>query len=304
MSVPAVDIERVVLVGQVHCTSAAQRFFLEQGIDTIFLSWNGRLKGRLGSSSSPRPKLRMAQYRAHDATGERVLLARAFIRAKLSNMQTMLRRYAQRRSAPALSESADTVSDLKRRAAHAEDLDGLRGMEGQATRVYYEAWPLFINRSDPTFSFSERTRRPPEDAVNALLSFGYTLLLGDMQVACATVGLDPSLGFLHTLRRGCPSCALDLVEAFRPTVADSVVLRLLNERRIAPDDVTSRDEGVFLTRSGREAFYAAYEERRQTTVTPPGLGSPIAYHRAFEAQARMLTRSLTSGADYVPFTIR
>jgi CRISPR-associated protein Cas1 len=231
-------------------------------------------------------------------------LARSFVRAKLTNQRTLLRRYARRRSDPAVAEGADDVDSLLGRVSRCSDLQSLRGVEGQATRRYFETWPVLLQRDAPAFTFPKRTRRPPKDAVNALISFIAALALSDMRAACNVAGLDSSLGFLHEPRRGCPSCALDLLEAFRPAVVHSVVLSMVNRGAIGTGDVEARDGGVYLIESGRKAVYAAYEERRQTTVTPPGLGSPIAYHRAFEAQARLLARSLTNGADYVPFTIR
>lgn len=304
LTLPAVDVERVVLVGRASCTSAAQRFFLERGIDTIFLSWNGRLEGHLQAACSPRPALRRAQYRAAEAPEVQLRLARSFVQAKLTNQRTLLRRYARRRSAPALAEDADTVDALLNRTSRCSDLQALRGVEGQATRRYYETWPALLQRDDPAFEFPKRTRRPPEDAVNALISFTGALALSDVRAACVASGLDPGHGFLHEPRRGCPGCALDLLEAFRPAVVHSVVLSMVNRGAINASDVEARDGGVYLTESGRKAVYDAYEDRRQTTVTPPGLGTEVAYHRAFEAQARLLARTLTSGADYVPFTVR
>lgn len=304
LSLPAVDIERVVLVGRANCTSAAQRFFLKRGIDTTFLSWNGRLQGHLRAGGSPRPALRRAQYRAAEDAEVQLRLARSFVRAKLTNQRTLLRRYARRRSAPTIGEGADDVDALLGRVSRCGDLQALRGVEGQATRRYYETWPALLQRGDPAFDFPKRTRRPPEDAVNALISFTGTLALSDVRAACVAAGLDPGLGFLHEPRRGCPGCALDLLEAFRPSVVHSVVLSMVNRGAIDASDVEARDGGVYLTEPGRKAVYDAYEDRRQTSVTPPGLGTDVAYHRAFEAQARLLARTLTSGADYVPFTIR
>lgn len=304
LSLPAVDVERVVLVGRVHCTSSAQRFFLEEGIPTTLLAWNGRLLGQVSPAAAPNPALRLAQYRASSNNKQALNLARRFVAAKLSNQRTLMQRYARRRSSSSLSTCAHRIHLLSENAEQANDLDALRGLEGQATKLYYEAWDELLQHPDPVFTLPARTRRPPEDPVNALLSFCSTLLQSDVQTACRVAGLDPYVGSLHGVRYNCPSCALDLMEAFRPTVADSVVLSIVNQRRVDASDFRPEDEGVYLTESGRKVVYDAYETRRQTEVTPPGLGQSVPYHRAFEGQARLLARALTDRETYAAFTVR
>jgi CRISPR-associated protein Cas1 len=148
LALPAVDIERVVLVGRACCTSPAQRFFLERGIDTTFLSRNGRLEGHLQAAGLPRPALRRAQYWTVEAPPRRLALARSFARAKLTNQRTLLRRYARRRSAPSIDAGADDVDALLGRVSACDDLDALRGVEGQATRRYFDTWGALIQRGD------------------------------------------------------------------------------------------------------------------------------------------------------------
>jgi CRISPR-associated protein Cas1 len=304
LSVPAVSIERAVLVGSVHCTSAVQRFFLRESIDVTILSRSGRLQGRLTPVPSPNVGVRLAQYEAHSDADRSLAVARSIVKAKLRNLSVLLQRRARRHDLQDAADAADRIRTLAHRAASAADRDRLRGLEGQAGRIYFGTWRALVRRPEPAFYMERRTRRPPEDAVNALLGFTYALLESDVRRACVTVGLDPYIGFLHRPRHGCPSCVLDLMEAFRPIVADAVALRLVNHRILDPDHFEHRDGGTFLTDAGRTHVYRAYDRRRQETVTPPGLGTSVALYRAFEAQARLLARSLTEGESYEPFMIR
>ena len=302
---PACDLDAVALVGRgTHCTTPALRFCLQRDLTVLLLSRHGKIQGYLAEPDPGRVDVRRAQYAATRRAERQVPCARAWVGAKLHNMQRRLYRRACRTSGcPALETALQTFDTLERRHMRADDLDTLRGLEGAATRAYFKAWPALIQRDEPAFRFDTRDRRPPGDAVNALLGFTYALLQKDVRAGCAAAGLDPSLGLLHAPRPNTPAAVLDLMEPFRPALADSVVLSLLNRRAVTPDDFEARNGGIYLTKSGRTAVYKAYGQRRTATVTPPEYDRPLPYVRVLELQARRLARALTEDTGFTAFRL-
>jgi len=299
-SVPLPTIDTLALVGRVHCTMPALRLALRSEVQVVLLSRYGTVKGRLRPADAPAVDVRMAQYAAHTERATRCALACRFVGAKLHNMERRLRRSDV--DDDAVDPAIRAIARLSKRVGTTDTVDALVGLEGSATRAYFNAWPVLIKREKPVFQFSRRTRRPPEDAVNALLGFVYSLLEKDVHAACIIAGLDPYLGLLHTPRPRTPSAVLDLMEAFRPVVADSVVLSLVNRRRVDSTHFEQRDGGVYLTEEGRKRVYEAYGKRRSDTVTPPGRDQALPYYRVFELQARRLARTLEeSRTDYTAF---
>jgi len=298
-SVPLPEIDTLALVGRVHCTMPALRFCLQEMVQVVLLSPNGKVKGRLHGRHPANVDVRLGQYAAQGESARRVDLARRFVGAKLHNMRRRLRRTARRRSTDALTQASRRIQKNSRRLASVDLLDAIVGIEGAASRAYFSAWPDLITRSEPTFRFTGRTRRPPESAVNALLGFAYSLLQNDIHAACILAGLDPHLGLLHRPRPHAPTTVLDLMEAFRPVVADSIVLSLLNRGTVDPNDFEKRDGGVFLTKDGRTKVYEAYGQRRADTATAPGRDDPLPYYRLFELQARRLAKAVTE--DDAPY---
>ena len=303
-SVPALEVDTLVLVGYVHCTTPTLRFCLRQDIEVVLLSRHGKAKGRLIPPDTGKVQVRMAQYALQRDAAQRLQLGRRFVAAKLHNMARRLRRRTYERPHPDVGAALHSITRLERRLPHMKDADELNGLEGAATRAYFTAWPALILREEPTFHFERRTRRPPQDAVNALLGFTYSLLQKDMHAACLIAGLDPRLGLLHRPRPGCPAAVLDLMEAFRPLVADSVVLALINRHTVAPSQFEERDGGIYLNEAGRKHVYRAYGRRRAETVTPPGMSQSLPYYRVFEVQARRLARALTEEQPYQAFILR
>jgi CRISPR-associated protein Cas1 len=198
---------------------------------------------------------------------------------------------------------------MRRRAEGAESLEQLLGLEGTAAREYFAHFAHMFKPGDdgntPAFEFTSRNRRPPRDPVNALLSFLYALLSKEMVVTLVGVGFDPYLGFYHQPRYGRPALALDLMEEFRPLVADSVAISLINTGELRPGDFIARAGAVALTESGRRRVLDAYERRLDTLVTHPRFGYAISYRRIFEVQARLLARCLMGEiAAYPAFCTR
>lgn len=301
-SIPLPEVDTIALVGKVHCTTPALRFCLQEEVQVVLLSYYGKVKGRLHGSHPSNVNVRLGQYEAHSEPTRRCALARQFVSAKLHNMRRRLRRTARRRPTEALSDATQALHRYARRLASADSLDAIVGVEGVGTKAYFSAWSDLITREEPELQLKIRTRRPPESAVDALLGFTYSLLQNDVEAACVIAGLDPHLGLLHRPQPHAPTAVLDLMEAFRPAVADSVVLGLLNRRGIAPSDFEARDGGIYLTEEGRKKVYRAYGQRRADTIAPPGREQPLPYYRAMELQARRLARALTEeDVSYSPF---
>ncbi|MES3630750.1 MAG: CRISPR-associated endonuclease Cas1 [Longimonas sp.] len=303
-SLPLTEVDALALAGTVHCTMPALRLCLQAGVRVVLLSRHGTVRGYLEAPSAPRVEVRMAQYSVQHEPTRRLTLARAFVGAKLHNMSHRLKGTLRRNDVPELRAAHRTIERFARRVPTARSEDVLLGLEGAATATYFSMWPRLITQDDPAFAFKRRTRRPPESAVDALLGFTYRLLQNDIQAACLVAGLDPHLGVLHRPRANTPAAVLDLMEPFRPVVADSVVLSLINRGRIHSDHFEARDGGIFLNDEGRKRVYKAYGTRRAATVTPPGREQPMPYHRVFELQARRLQRALcTEDARYRSFRI-
>ena len=215
-----------------------------------------------------------------------------------------MERARRRKKDEKLSQAATRLSAAIKATDSAGSLDELLGIEGSGTQAYFEVFGSFL-KDEMGFSFERRTRRPPTDPVNALLSFAYTLLVSDMVSAIQTVGLDPYVGFYHQLRYGRPCLALDLMEEFRPTVADSVVLSLVNNGVIKQDDFYQAAGGWFLKDAARKRFYAEYERRKNERITHPVFGYKLSFRQAMELQARILAKVIIGEIErYEPLTVR
>lgn len=301
--VPLVDVSHVVLMGNVQISSQAVRELSGRAIPVAWLSTGGWLSGLLEGQGDGRVTLRQAQYAAAADEGRRLELARSFISAKLTNARTFLRRNHETVTAGALLE----LSQLAERAAEAGSEQLLLGIEGNAARIYFEHFGALLSAPDAVsrFDFTTRNRRPPKDPVNALLSFAYSMLAKDVAVATRLVGFDPYLGFFHRPRHGRPSLALDVMEEFRPILADSVVVNVINTGVITDGDFIRRGVGVSLGPEGRKKFLRAWERRLSEQVTHPLFGYRVAYRRVLEMQCRLLARHLLGElAAYPGFTTR
>ena len=331
-AVPAVHVSQVLIFGNVSITTPALSFLLEKGIDTIFLTLRGRYKGRLVGPTGGNSQLRLRQYgRVSDADWA-LETARAIVVAKLHNTRTLLRRYARRlaHSIPASSASpppvsddhqagqpvpqspshlltpaADQLTDLIARTGRCRTVNSLSGVEGRGAAVYFSVFRHLIQGEE--WEFSKRTRRPPRDPVNVLLSFGYTVLTHNVESIIRAVGLDPYMGFLHQVVYNRPGLALDLVEEFRCIVVDSVVLRCLNNQIILPSHFSITPEGtypVLLNDEGRSRFIRELEARLNLEFKHPDSKERVTYRRCFELQARRMARCVQTGKVYQPFKVR
>jgi len=298
-----IDVSDLCVFGGVQVSTAAIRELSSRAIPVLYFSRGGWFYSMVTGLAHKNVRLRQAQYAAAADENRSLELARSFVAAKIKNQRTLLRRNHGGGAKKLLAR----LSASARRAGQAKNSETLLGVEGSAARTYFEGFPEMLKRRDLDggFSFEGRNKRPPRDPVNALLSFVYALLAKDVTVSVAAVGFDPMLGFYHHPRYGRPSLALDLMEELRPIVADSTVLRVINNGEIKPDDFVGGRTGVALKERARKALIQAYTRRIDELVTHPIFGYRISYRRIVEVQARLLGRFLLGEIDdYRPFQTR
>lgn len=302
MAVPAARISHVVLVGQVGVTTPALLALLREEVGLSLVSRAGRLVGRLAPPTGKNIPLRHRQYERATDPAFCLAVSRAIVTGKLRNCRTLARRWARSRPDVGPQTLAQLDAALKQTAA-GSDLAALRGIEGSGTRAYFEVWRAALA---PGFGFATRTRRPPRDPANALISLGYTLLSDNLITACEVVGLDPYDGFFHADAYGRPALALDLVEEFRGSVVDSVVLDMVNHRMLTANDFEPGEEGgVYLKQKALRIFFQQYSSRLNTSIVHPLAGRRLTYQQCFEVQAQGLRRVIEGTLPaYRPMVVR
>lgn len=285
-----IDVSDVAVFGAVSVTTPALRTLTQRGIAVSYFSHGGWFYGMTVGLHHKNVLLRQAQYE-HARDAERSLsIARRIVATKIRNQRTLLRRNATDVTETTLRELAAWA----RRAEHATALDELLGFEGYAARLYFGSFPAMLKGplAEVPDLFTGRNRRPPRDPVNALLSFAYAVLTKDFTVTLQAMGFDPMLGFYHQVKYGKPALALDLMEEFRPLVADSAVITCINNGAIDRGDFVTGATGCALSEKGRKTLLEAYARRLDELVTHPVFGYRISYRRVFEVQARLLARYL------------
>lgn len=276
--------------GNVQVTAAALRELCAREIPICHFTYGGWFSGITRGLGGKNVELRLAQFRAATDSERSLDFARRIVAGKILNCRTLLRR----NSPDVPSSTLGDLQVLAQRADRAESLESLLGIEGAAARSYFGEFGGMLKPvgGEFPFDFNGRNRRPPRDPVNALLSFLYALLVKDLTLTTFAIGFDPFLGFYHQPRYGRPALALDLVEEFRPLIADSVAITLVNNGEIREQDFISRAGAVSLTTEGRRTVIAAYERRMEVTVTHPVFGYKISYRRVLDVQTRLLARLL------------
>lgn len=306
MRVPVHNLGSVVCFGQIGFSPFLLGLCSERGIPVTFLSENGRFLARVQGPTSGNVLLRREQYRRAESSGASAEIARSFVAAKIANSRTVLLRALRDRpdiGAEPLREAAVVLARFLDAMRNGASLDSLRGLEGSAARAYFEVFDLLILQQKKDFYFRERSRRPPLDNVNALLSFLYTLLRHDVAAALEGVGLDPAVGFLHRDRPGRPSLALDLMEELRAYLADRLALSLINLQQVRPTGFRREESGgVVMDEDTRKVVLAAYQKRKQEEIVHPFLGEKTTVGLLPHLQAALLSRYLRGDLDaYPPF---
>lgn len=307
MRVPLHTLGGVVCFGQVSCSPALMGECAERNVAISFMTENGHFLARVQGFTPGNVLLRREQYRRADDPVAAAKIAKAIVAAKIANCRTSLQRFLRDNSnssaKPAVEEAVNRLGGCLRASRDEGPLDKIRGIEGDAARIYFGAFDHLIISQKDAFRFEGRSRRPPLDNVNALLSFLYSILAHDARSACESAGLDAAVGFLHAGRPGRPSLALDLMEEFRPFLADRLALTLINRQQVLGQGFRQSESGGILMDEGtRKEVLVAYQKRKQEEVVHPFLGEKCPVGLLIHLQARLLARHLRGDQDgYAPF---
>ena len=310
LAVPIHNVQAVALFGNVMVSPAAMQLCAENSTSITFLSESGRMMARVDAPVSGNVLLRREQFRQADQPERSLAHARCIVAGKLQNCRANLLRSARDHSAPddqeALRRAARDIAAGQRRLPQCQTTDEVRGTEGNAARTYFGVFGKMIRQDRDSFALQGRSRRPPLDRGNALLSYLYALLLNDCIGALVAAGLDPNVGYLHTDRPGRPSLALDLMEEFRPLLADRMALTLINRRQVTPGDFTVREGGaVEISETARRGIVAAWQERKQDQTTHLLLGQTVRVGLLPHLQARVLARTIRGDlGSYLPCRLK
>lgn len=300
--IPAINIEGIVTFGYMGASPGLMRLCCDNGISLTFLSPHGSFISRMQGATKGNVLLRKRQYLLSDDDSCSLHLARLMIGGKIQNYRSILRRYVRDYGEnEAIDQATRILEQSKRNALNAPDKAALIGYEGMASNAYFDVLPFLILNQKTDFPFHGRNRRPPKDAVNALLSFAYTLIANDVSAALETVGLDPYVGFLHTLRPGRTALALDMMEELRAYLGDRFVLSLINKKQITGRDFLFQgNNGVVLTDKGRKTFISAWQSRKREMITHPYLNEKIEIGLLPYAQAILMARYIRQDIDDYP----
>lgn len=313
------ELDQVILAGNIGLMPGAIRLFVDFGVDVVFITIHGRFRGRLATKAGERNRLQRKQFLVFDDRERSLAFAKKYVVGKLVNFRILLRRYNKRYRDTRVSSSMAILRAATRKVEVATGFDSLRGYEGSATREYFSAFSRLVNND--YFKFTKRTRRPPRDPFNALLSFSYMMLVTTVRTRVNLVGLDPYLGSLHSVSYGRPSLVLDLMEEFRPVIVDNLVLNLVNKRMISMNDfyfqedalypvddeeelseVTEDEMPVRLTHGGIGIIRKQFKRRLETVALPSGEGEKQSYADIITGQVRLLATSLLDDSvEYQPF---
>lgn len=309
MQVPLLHLGSVVCLRPAYVSPELLAACSEQGVHVAFFSHGGRFLARVEGLPGGNVLLRRQQYRLADDEVQSLGIARAIVLGKVTNARQFLlhaRRDAVDERKEFLGGVCSRLAQYIHRLADSVAIDEVRGIEGIAAKDYFSVFNLLIKRGEEAFSFGGRSRRPQRDRVNALLSFGYALLMQDCAAASCGVGLDPAVGYLHEDRPGRLGLALDLMEELRIPVVDRLVLALINRGQMEPEDLSQDPSGGWrLTEDARKRFLVAYQEAKQGTVRHEFLKQDTTWGQVAHLQARLLARTLRGDlAIYPPFSIR
>lgn len=308
--IPIHNLEGIVTFGYTGASPALMHLCASRGVALSFLSPSGRLLAKVASPVKGNVLLRKKQYELSDDPQITLELARSFVLGKLLNSRTALRRFLrdhkEREGAQEIEQAAGTLTSQIDKLFNVNSLDVLRGVEGEAARTYYSVFNDLILDSRDTFSFNGRSRRPPLDRTNAVLSFLYSLLAHDCAAALETVGLDPQVGYLHRMRPGRASLALDLMEELRPYLVDRLTLTLINTNQIDEKDFIIKESGgILMTDDGRKKIINAWQTRKQQEITHSYLEEKFEIGLIPYAQAMLLARFIRGDIDgYPPFLMK
>ena len=305
--IPIVNIEGIVTFGYMGASPGLMKLCADNGVFLSFLSPTGRFIGRFQGPVHGNVLLRKAQDHTADNEVFALHFAQLFVAGKIQNYKAILQRFIRDNGTNSeVEEAIQLLNTSKHKAINTNNASSLIGVEGDAANTYFGVFPNLILHQKEGFTFQGRNKRPPKDAVNALLSFVYTLLANETAAALETVGLDPYVGFLHSLRPGRTSLALDLMEEMRAYLGDRLVLSLINRKQVSPNDFVKQGEsGVVMTENCRKTVLTAWQNRKKETFVHPYLEEKIPIGLLPYAQALLLARTIRGDIDDYPvFLIR
>jgi CRISPR-associated protein Cas1 len=308
LRLPIHTIGGIVCFGNIMCSPFLMGFCAERDVAISFLTEHGRFLARVQGPVSGNVLLRREQYRRADDMDASAQVTQAVLTGKLANSRTVLQRavrdHAAKLNADEVREASQKISGSLERLQSDLPLNALRGIEGDAARAYFSVFDHLIISQKEDFIFQGRNRRPPLDRVNCLLSFLYTLVLHDVRSALESVGLDPAVGFLHRDRPGRPGLALDIMEEFRPFLADRLTLSLINLNQVRAKGFTDMESGaVLMDDETRKTVLVAYQKRKQDEILHPFLEEKVTIGLLFHLQALLLARHLRGDLDGYPVFI-
>jgi CRISPR-associated protein Cas1 len=304
VEIPIREVERILVFGNIQLTTQVISTCLEAGITIVFLTQLGEYKGHLWSAASNNLQIEMAQFERCRNSEFQVSIAREIVRGKLWNSKQLLLRLNRKRSVPEVATAIAQIAEailIVSDGAKVTTLDQLMGYEGSSAARYFPALGKLITNAG--FTLTERSRRPPKDPVNSLLSFGYTLLYNNVLGLLLAEGMNPYLGNLHYSDAAKTSLAFDLMEEFRATIVDALVMRLINQKVLRPTDFSwaSEEGGIYLTNLARRVFLKNFEERISTRISHPDVKEMVSYRRAIHLQILRYRRGLLSNVPYEAF---
>ncbi|OYD13900.1 CRISPR-associated endonuclease Cas1 [candidate division WOR-3 bacterium JGI_Cruoil_03_44_89] len=300
LEVPEFKIERVLIFGNVQLTTQAIAFLLANGIETSFLSVRGRLKGKLSPLESKNVFLRVKQYEKAKDEEFRLDLSRTIVERKIKNGKTLLLRYARSHPEVDIDKSIREINRCLRALPRKERISTVMGIEGQAGAAYFKAFGKMFRKE---LRFERRTRRPPRDPINALLSLGYTMITNEILSMVSAIGFDPYIGFFHGISYGRPSLALDIVEEFRHPIVDTLTLNLVNNSVLKEKDFVAEKGGYFLTDEARKKYFVYYEKKLTGEFTLHNTDTKVTFRRSFDIQAHKMEKTLMEEEAYKPFAM-
>lgn len=316
----AFKVDQVALMGNISLSPSVIGFLLEQGIDTVFLTYFGRYRGRLISQFGKNIELRRSQFKKIDDSGFKLKQAKSCVKGKINNCRVFLRRRNQEFNDPEITNAVHKLRRMVSQVDSTDSIESLMGVEGASAATYFGSFGKLIK--NPDIVFAGRNRRPPKDPINVLLSLGYTLLANAIHTQVNVVGLDPYLGCLHSTEYGRPSLVLDLMEEFRPTLVDSTVVQAVNnniikltdfyrpeDREPAAFDFAEKEPireeyPIILKHEGMRKFVSLFEGRLNKRAIYPETGMRLTYRNILLEQVRMFARSITDESGYKPFSTR
>jgi CRISPR-associated protein Cas1 len=302
LEVPAYDIDGVLIFGAVQLSTQAISFLLDSGIEVSFFSMNGRLKGKLTPVQSKNVFLRLAQYDRYKDDEFKVMIAKSIVEAKLKNQRTLILRYQRNHPGIDFASELDVIARTLSLLPHKKTISSIMGLEGASTGAYFRCYAKMLSQN---FNFEKRTRHPPLDPVNALLSLGYVLISNEIAALVESAGFDPFIGFLHGLRYGRQSLPLDLVEEFRHPVVDGLVLTVINTGSVKEADFHKENKGaVFLNKDAFKRFLSVYEERMEKLFVYMEKDAYTSYRKVFRMQVENMERVVLNREKYQPFLVR